>query len=895
MKRFLCLAIRVCALAACLAGLWPTPAAAATIITVTTTDDGSTGCIEDHPCSLRAALERANAVDYPVTIEFNIPGPAPHTIVLEAPLPSLGRNDLEIHGESDPDFVDRPVIVIDGSQVAATSGLEVGARRVTIRGLSLVGFTGSFPAIDIRGDYNVVRNCMVGLTPGGDPSGGEIGIRVSGNHNTIRSNVISGNQTGVKVQGPYNSIYSNYIGVDLSGSRAIPGMMMGIDLETAADNTQIGGTGRGEGNVISGAAPWGWGIMVGSIFENVIAGNKIGTNAAGDTAIPNFVGIDIASSTCMDGCPIPFNTRIESNLISGNLSCGIDLGRTTTLVYGNYVGTDASGTRPLPNGECGVRLSSDDVRLGGTSPGQGNVISGNPIGVDVEGEGNQLTGNRIGTNADGTAAVPNRIGVRVTGGNSLIGGDEPGHGNLISGNDVGLLLAADDAIVRNNRIGTDASEIRALPNGVGIRLEGFGEGDYIGGGDEGMRNLVAFNRSHGIELVMAGGVDVTGNLIHHNGGDGIRLSSGDVGASGSAARNTFSLNSTYQNGGLGIAFQDRAFNRGIAPPEITRGERTRVSGTACPNCRVEVFLADVDPSGFGEGKTFLAWNQASPDGQFGTSYPDIGACKVLTATATDAQGNTSTFSRNFGVGICLRPRPLVALIWVIGAAGGGSAFTVIIRRRPLTLRVAPWLLLGGLLGLGAGILLLRLPFVQIAWPQQSGQSAPGGLPAGLPAPVTPNGTYAADTLQPPTLTVTPYMSVTPSAPAPPTTGTPTLQPPELTLLQDANCRRGPGVVYDVVTYALRGQTLAIDGRNDQDNWWRVRIPDTQILCWIAANLGQPSGDLETVPVRPAPPTPKPTLTAKPVQGCWVIPQGKQLPVCTVPCPPNAKPGGVCTP
>ncbi len=37
----------------------------------------------------------------------------------------------------------------------------------------------------------------------------------------------------------------------------------------------------------------------------------------------------------------------------------------------------------------------------------------------------------------------------------------------------------------------------------------------------------------------------------------------------------------------------------------------------------------------------------------------------------------------------------------------------------------------------------------------------------------------------------------------------------------------------------------------------------------------------------APPTPTPTTT--PVPGCWVIPQGQQLPVCAVTCPPNAKP------
>ena len=81
-------------------------------------------------------------------------------------------------------------------------------------------------------------------------------------------------------------------------------------------------------------------------------------------------------------------------------------------------------------------------------------------------------GNYIGTDASGTVAIPNDAGgVRV--GNSgpvysgnQIGGSNPGEGNLISGNaEAGLALVNTDVTtVRGNIIGLDDAESNALPN-----------------------------------------------------------------------------------------------------------------------------------------------------------------------------------------------------------------------------------------------------------------------------------------------------------------------------------------------------------------------------------------------------------------------------------------------
>ena len=67
---------------------------------------------------------------------------------------------------------------------------------------------------------------------------------------------------------------------------------------------------------------------------------------------------------------------------------------------------------------------------------------------------------------------------------------------------------------------------------------------------------------------------------------------------------------------------------------------------------------------------------------------------------------------------------------------------------------------------------------------------------------------------------------------------------------------------DLTAYPV-GSFLEVDGRNDDDTWWRVKVPNSNDSCWISSILLELSGDLSTVPVLPAPPTPTPTLTLTP--------------------------------
>ncbi len=135
------------------------------------------------------------------------------------------------------------------------------------------------------------------------------------------------------------------------------------------------------------------------------------------------------------------------------------------------------------------------------------------------------------------------------------------------------------------------------------------------------------------------------------------------------------------------------------------------------------------------------------------------------------------------------------------------------------------------------------------------------------------------------------------------TSTPTVTPvpeqPKVTALQNANCRYGPGTAYDIADTLFAGETAPIVGRNEQSTWWQVKGPTFGSLCWVSKVTVQVSGSTEGVPLGEAPPpptlTPEPhKLQNQPKQGCYVYSPGAGQ-VCTVPCPPNAYPGGACTP
>jgi titin len=244
-------------------------------------------------------------------------------------------------------------------------------------------------------------------------------------------------------------------------------------------------------------------LLVGS--GNVISGNYIGTNADGTVAAPNgFDGIFVDDSP---DSTIGGSTPGAGNLISGNGGDGVLLGSDSDRVQGNRIGTDASGTRALGNGGDGVMVSVGGFNtVGGRGIGAGNLISGNGMtGVFIGGYSNVVRGNLIGTDVTGAAALGNRsTGVFLFGAGNTVGGSVDGAGNVISGNlGDGVLLNNGAEQVLGNRIGTDVTGTRALGNdGNGVLI--LGAFDSVGGTTTGARNLISGNKLTGVTITTNG-------------------------------------------------------------------------------------------------------------------------------------------------------------------------------------------------------------------------------------------------------------------------------------------------------------------------------------------------------------------------------------------------------
>jgi CSLREA domain-containing protein len=631
----------------------------------------------------------------------------------------------------------------------AVSGMQIGILTYGATGGNLIGGEGT-------GEANVISGANVGLILGSDSDqvvgnligtdatgsalvgNSSTGVLVLGQANAVMHNTISGNPVGIQVGGIYQwrydhpaaaftggevAILGNLVGTTADGTAAIPNGR-GILLGPEAATVEIGSPIPSNANLISGNEI---GIEVQGGSPVIIA-NRIGTDAAGTAAIPNQYGIIIWDRAA--GVQVGTAFAGEGNTISGNTRTGLWLRSNAGVVQGNWIGLAADGRAALPN-DTGLDVDGDSNQIGGEGAGAANVISGNEDGVVVDGESNVLLGNLIGTDPSGSLAIPNTVGIYLSGHGNTLG--EAAAPNLISGNGRGLVVTGSHNTIEDNRIGTDLAAAAELPNGVGIEL--FGPYNQIGSGTL-PGNQVLFNEGPGIRLSsLAVGNTIAGNTVAFNAQEGIRVEPG-----GGVALNTFSRNSLYQNGWLGIDLLPGA-QHDVVPPVIDRitvaGESTAgsIQGRACPGCQVELFLADPDPSGSGEGRTFYAAGPAADSGVFTSPVPPgiaIGMCQPFTATSTDAEGNTSEFSLNRTPFGCLRMPWWLLVLGVAGllgagAIGGGLAGGP--HGRPALGGIAGGAA-GGLVGVVIALVLVRLPFVQIV-----GRQTPegGGPPvASLP-------------------------------------------------------------------------------------------------------------------------------------------------------------------
>ncbi|MDA2935492.1 hypothetical protein MYX82_14320, partial [Acidobacteria bacterium AH-259-D05] len=711
-------------------------------------------------CTLRAAIEEANANGGTDTIAFNISGTGPHTIQPNSSLPTI-TDPVIIDGTTEPDFVGTPIIELDGSNAGDVNGLKITAGNSTVRGLVINRFGLTFSANGIQlveNGGNVIEGNYIGTDVTGALALGNVaGVLIHSANNVVGGttaearNIISGNlETGVTFSGfgaTGNRVEGNYIGTDVTGTLAL-GNRNGVGV-FASGNT-IGGATAGTRNIISGNHSDGVSIDSAQLpaFGNRVQGNYIGTDVTGTLALGNNVrGVNIlnASDNLIGG-----SAANEGNLISGNGAQGVWISgfrATGNLVQGNHIGTDLTGTIALPstvpgrrgNNSHGIRIDDGaQFNVIGTN-GDGvdddaerNLISGNTLdGIRIEDpntDNNIVAGNYIGTDVNGTATIFNGqwgVGIWNFARLNRVGTDGDGvadaaERNLISGNfldGVVITFEAEQNVVAGNYIGTDVTGTRAVPNsGVpgsvgGISIANGAKLNRIGTNADGLsdeleRNVISGNVFSGIVIFndVRTGTDqnvIAGNLIGTqadgtsplgNGSDGVVIgqldpSNNTIGGTAKGAGNTIAFNggdgvfirsgtgnailsnSIFSNARLGIDLNqdgvtnndagdgDRGPNNLHNFPVLTSATagtsiiEGTLNSTPSTTFTLEVFSSSAcDPSGFGEGETFLGSTMVTTDGSGNASFTVAFPAKVLvgwfvTATATDPNDNTSEFSQ----------------------------------------------------------------------------------------------------------------------------------------------------------------------------------------------------------------------------------------------------------
>src|SRR5262249_25269407 len=152
-----------------------------------------------------------------------------------------------------------------------------------------------------------------------------------------------------------------------------------------------------EGNVIAGGDSAN--LFIQGSSNNTVIGNFLGTNAAGTAALGGRIGVWFLDSPAQNNT-IGGDVAADPHLHFGQSICGVEIDGTdgaenNNVVAGNYIGTDVTGTKAIPNLQDGVAVSrgSSNNVIGGSTPGAGNLISGNALnGVNIFSDGFAGTG-----------------------------------------------------------------------------------------------------------------------------------------------------------------------------------------------------------------------------------------------------------------------------------------------------------------------------------------------------------------------------------------------------------------------------------------------------------------------------------------------------------------------
>jgi CSLREA domain-containing protein len=616
------------------------PVASASEFTVDSTADGIDAVPGDESCltvggkcTLRAAIEEANSLEEFGTIQFEegmFEGGAAATIALAGSLPTV-TVPLFINGRTCETAagVSGPCVGIDGAGGEPALTFD-NVEEVQVWGLAI---TGAQTAIRLESSPRAkIQASWFGIGLDGSPGGNATGVLVGpGSNRSLiggegaepRDVFVDSAGDGLDIHGAGNvRVFGNYFGVEPDG--VTPRTNGEDDIEVAstggfeATGTAIGTRVApaatvspqcdGGCNVISGAASNGVdlagdGALEAPAASTDIAGNYIGLDAAGTTAIPNAgagVRVGEAAHTVIGG-----PSAGETNRIAGG-SAGVLAGPAAgdLSIRGNLIGTDATGADVLAPPDDGIVVDSAEL----PSPTVEAEIAGNQIGMEggvaisQRGQGAWIFDNRI---------FGAQIGIKTF--------ESSEYGNVIEGN---LIEdpTANGVLVENNLNEILGNAIFGA-GGAGIWIQGallqFGvSGNLIGGDMAEDENFISGSAGAAIEI---SNIEATGNEVARNRGAG--------------------------NGGAFIDLvaaspgSEVGPNRGIPPPTFSTATPIEASGGAEEGATVRVFRKQLAAAG--ELESFLGEAVADSSGGWKVTYDGaVPAGTIVAATQTE-EGATS--------------------------------------------------------------------------------------------------------------------------------------------------------------------------------------------------------------------------------------------------------------
>lgn len=291
------------------------------------------------------------------------------TIAPNSALPAI-TDPVILDAQTQPGWTTTPIIQLSGTSAGAGArGLDISAGGSTVRGFIINAFTGGASSAGIwiatAGNNTIQGNYLGTNAAGSAASANYQGIYVNntagnviGGNTANQRNILSGNTwRGIMFDNGAsgNTVKGNYIGLDVGGTAAIANNL-GISIWNSPNNI-VGGTGAGDGNVISGNTQVGIYLVFSPSSGNTIQGNTIGLNAARSAAVPNVThGVEV----CCAGNGGSNNTiggtaAGAANVISGNGGVGVRVGGGT----GNSILTNVI----YGNAGIGIDLGSDNVTV----------------------------------------------------------------------------------------------------------------------------------------------------------------------------------------------------------------------------------------------------------------------------------------------------------------------------------------------------------------------------------------------------------------------------------------------------------------------------------------------------------------------------------------------------